>query len=639
MRTARSNAAQEPTSAPPQRRGGVSLRPGCYGVGVIDAQLQSEAASAPAPGASAAQIREIAARGVEGPGGPLPHLDAVQQAFGRHDLSFVRAYTSADAGAAAAAIGARAYTLGSAVAFRGAASLHTAAHEAAHVIQQAAGVRLEGGVGAAGDRYEAHADAVADAVVRGESAEPLLDSFVAAQSGGGIGVQRALGFEFQTGWGLVRSLPKAPETPVLARSESPDPTKQEDWEDAAVEHEVGGLKSAPTRALGEITLRTSPKTPKSARDLSEYRSKTSYRTEGGYLIASPTKGRRHYKFHKGQVIKDYGGFKMTVDDASTPLGAELEWVIDPPIAESTDVQDVGELFARLLSACKALLNFKNRESFLLSEVTKQPADDSVEIQPGVKGHGPRDMEAAPQATGGVSFDRLYDFFKDLKGGKEAPSEILRKGRGAIKGGDAPARMIESLDKIPGLMEMSPRLKGLLSMIVRYVHMGANSTPLAYAKVATLFLARTDFAQMFSLLPEGEKEWLKKDPNQLFRLVQLANPGLKPTRKFFVGGIRRGKGVFKPSLTVGQWITRIAAGEDQLSGGYWKGQDTEQGRTYQRELESMGSLGTKTDKVGEQGLAPGIVIEFRGHTERLEVDKWGAYAVAIFTYLKELNHRK
>ena len=38
---------------------------------------------------------------------------------------------------------------------------------------------LPGGIGAAGDRYERQADAVAQAVVRGESAQPLLDPVTA----------------------------------------------------------------------------------------------------------------------------------------------------------------------------------------------------------------------------------------------------------------------------------------------------------------------------------------------------------------------------------------------------------------------------------------------------------------------------
>jgi hypothetical protein len=43
------------------------------------------------------------------------------------------------------------------------------------VVQQRAGVSLKGGVGEEGDPYERHADAVADAVVSGRSAEALLD--------------------------------------------------------------------------------------------------------------------------------------------------------------------------------------------------------------------------------------------------------------------------------------------------------------------------------------------------------------------------------------------------------------------------------------------------------------------------------
>ncbi len=51
-----------------------------------------------------------------------------------------------------------------------------AAHEAAHVVQQRRGVQLRDGVGQASDAYEQQADAVADAVVAGESAEALLNS-------------------------------------------------------------------------------------------------------------------------------------------------------------------------------------------------------------------------------------------------------------------------------------------------------------------------------------------------------------------------------------------------------------------------------------------------------------------------------
>jgi hypothetical protein len=120
--------------------------------------------------------RRAAAEGTSGAAAALPYLDQIQASFGRHDVSAVAAYADEAAAAACDDLGATAFATGSRIAFRGAPSLHTAAHEAAHVVQQRRGVFLKDGLGDTGDIYERHADAVADAVVRGESAEALLDA-------------------------------------------------------------------------------------------------------------------------------------------------------------------------------------------------------------------------------------------------------------------------------------------------------------------------------------------------------------------------------------------------------------------------------------------------------------------------------
>jgi len=125
-----------------------------------------------------ADIQGAAARGVAGARSALPHLGRIQKAFGRHDVSHARASVGGPAASAARSIGAEAYAMADKVAFASAPSLHTAAHEAAHVVQQAAGLAPSGGVGSPGDRFERHADAVADAVVAGKSAEGLLDGMV-----------------------------------------------------------------------------------------------------------------------------------------------------------------------------------------------------------------------------------------------------------------------------------------------------------------------------------------------------------------------------------------------------------------------------------------------------------------------------
>ena len=140
-------------------------------------------------GDDAKRVHQAASIGISGGAGPLPHLDAIQRSFGHHSVAHVQAHTDGAAEAGARAMGAEAFSTGNHVAFADAPSLHTAAHEAAHVVQQAAGVHLAGGVGQAGDPYERHADAVADRVVRGESAEALLDEHSGGGGGGGGGAQ------------------------------------------------------------------------------------------------------------------------------------------------------------------------------------------------------------------------------------------------------------------------------------------------------------------------------------------------------------------------------------------------------------------------------------------------------------------
>ncbi len=140
----------------------------------------------------------IAGQGVAGASDPLPHGDAIQASFGRHDVSGVQAAVGGPARAAADQLGATAYATGDKVAFGERPDLHTAAHEAAHVVQQRAGVHLAGGVGQAGDPYEKHADAVADKVVAGQSAEALLDEKAPAGSGGAAVQRKAVQFDLKS---------------------------------------------------------------------------------------------------------------------------------------------------------------------------------------------------------------------------------------------------------------------------------------------------------------------------------------------------------------------------------------------------------------------------------------------------------
>lgn len=128
-------------------------------------------------------IHEAAARGTSDSGTGLPHFNRIQESFGSHDVGGITAHVGDAAQEACDEMGALAYASGENVAFRGQPDLYTAAHEAAHVVQQRSGVQLQGGVGQIGDAYERHADDVADRVVRGESAQSLLDQKCSSESG------------------------------------------------------------------------------------------------------------------------------------------------------------------------------------------------------------------------------------------------------------------------------------------------------------------------------------------------------------------------------------------------------------------------------------------------------------------------
>lgn len=133
-------------------------------------------ASAGAQDASVEEIQQAAQEGKATPVSAFPYQEEIQQAFGHHRIDQIQAHINPQATLSAQAMHAAAYTTGDHVVFAGTPDLHTAAHEAAHVIQQRAGIQLPDAVGRVGDSYEQQADAVAARVTQGQSAEHLLDA-------------------------------------------------------------------------------------------------------------------------------------------------------------------------------------------------------------------------------------------------------------------------------------------------------------------------------------------------------------------------------------------------------------------------------------------------------------------------------
>jgi len=133
----------------------------------------------------------IAYEVLRSPGQPLePAAKGLMESRLRHDFSSVRVHAGAEAARAARAVDARAYTLGQNIVFGHgeyvpgtAEGTRLLAHELTHVVQQRHGVSMKSGMGQAGDAYERHADAVADAVVADGPAQALLAQSPSGASG------------------------------------------------------------------------------------------------------------------------------------------------------------------------------------------------------------------------------------------------------------------------------------------------------------------------------------------------------------------------------------------------------------------------------------------------------------------------
>ena len=218
---------EEPTCVQTQEAAGPPVQEKCAACEKEDEEeaLQHKAA----PGVRTPRMIHQAARtGLVAASNPLPHGDRIQAAFGRHDVSHVRANVGGQAHAAARRMGALAFTSGDRIGFRETPDLRLAAHEAAHTVQQHAGLSLPGNVGHVGDPWERHADRVADAVVGGQSAEPLLDQVTgpgaSAQSEQGGPDDAAVQRQITSGSSrLFEPPPMPPDVPSMAPEEEAAP--------------------------------------------------------------------------------------------------------------------------------------------------------------------------------------------------------------------------------------------------------------------------------------------------------------------------------------------------------------------------------------------------------------------------------
>lgn len=158
-----------------------STDPGSAAQGIGKSTLVQLKANGAAP--EAQQIQEAAVRGLQGTPQPLPYLEDLQRAFGRHDLTGIQAFIGgAAAEEATRDMSADGYATRNAVVFPSWPTRRKVSHEVAHIVEQRGGLSLPGGVGKVGDPHEQLADQVADRVEAGESVEDLFPGVGAGSS-------------------------------------------------------------------------------------------------------------------------------------------------------------------------------------------------------------------------------------------------------------------------------------------------------------------------------------------------------------------------------------------------------------------------------------------------------------------------
>ena len=330
------------------------------------------------------------------------------------------------------------------------------------------------------------------------------------------------------------------------------------------------------------------------------------------------------QYRRQEVVRDYGLFMLTADEANTPLGAEIEFVVPHVKENQRGTMDTAMQYLESLAG--QMNGFKSSTIFTLDRATRTPGDDRVEVHPTIKATG--DMKANPQLTGGVRLDRLTQMFNDLNAPQgahsQAQADLVAVGGGGGLGLAANRVANLSVNGAPA----SAKCQGLVAMLLTYLQMGKldtgvpglNQPTLNYGKASLTLLARTDYYGMFRRLPNNEKTYFKANPDQFESMVLTAAGNLAPNANVLERGIH-GVAV---NVTRRNWLRGIPAGTDLLKK-----------RTDAR-LFGYGSRGRHTDTVGPGLAEKGTILEFRTMRKDIKWDQWRDMAMRLFDYIVALN---
>ncbi|MDX2161991.1 MAG: hypothetical protein SF162_11750 [bacterium] len=379
---------------------------------------------------------------------------------------------------------------------------------------------------------------------------------------------------------------------------------------------------------------------------------------GWGVIRNPGRFLPYIKYKKGKVLRDYGTHQMTADESANAVGAELEWVVHPPIEESQPVATVTNIMTALENVANLMTPHADQQRVDLGAVTGDASLKGVEARPTLAGEGAATMDANPQVTGGIRLGRLMQLMSDVKdvstgtdtsrtrglqvlGMKDVLKVLVNEESGLLAAGYGRTKDLvhPALAPIIGGQPLSSGLKGLVASLIAAMysaHKGYVGGPFPYLKSFALLLARTDYSSMFKMMPPNEQNYYKANPDEFVTLVcTAAGFGGTMDNPMFTKGVmkvdnRPEKGTWTPDITRRAWLHGITQGVDLLSRKQFK---------KNTKLESLGALGSKTDTVrhdDDRGTLQAPIFEFRKVQQHIPMLQWKPFAEQVFEYIKYLN---
>ena len=574
-------------------------------------------------------IWQAAEDGLRTPSTSLPFLDQIQESFGRHDVSNVGAHLGDEATRSAALMNARAFTVGRHVAFAGKPDLYLAAHEAAHVIQQGAGVHLSDGIGREGDPYERHADEVAKLVVEQRSSEELLDRGpVGSPSHSATNAEPA-------------------DRPGVSRDTASKATEGQSERVSARSREAASPAPALQRAIG-------------------------YEFELGFVNTYRQVGHGpEHRLEKGELLYpgSRDGFKITADDP--PAGSkggltDLELIVEPPIDDRRP--EGRERVRHVLTAMQDFINelrgfYVARGGGRVRTAVSIPATDFDGYESKYV-YLPKEqaLDAGTlQATAGIDYQALAkirsgaaaeSFQKETESGESGASAAERPRwlptLFAQPAGGSDPKLFDTCLKAVSVLRtktgegLSPDEKAILAGVISVMvaipinawteHLSGGVAP--YPKsLASQLMARTDFGKIFAKMPWRVLYAVASYSGWVGLLLEIVNRSIEPPPKnlltkaspIFPAGFED-KDIPRLELRLGhwfEWLHGLAPMDLLTEKNYPAELFPKTGKEQAKAVESLGAFGAKTDP-GQDEDHPRPIFEFRslGNVWTMELVKVG-----------------